>query len=174
MNHPCIFYAHTAFPGPRSARWALLFDRLGISWSFSPEAFHLGGNVSIVPDFQLELPTGEQLWLVVKPKLEHDSHLAGLCDYSGHRGLVVTDPAMREMALVFSGGTWLPSLPLSLLLPRISGVDRLSCITACNAALVERFGARSFRPQQWRWGIQVDQARQLLDEGGRCGQADCL
>lgn len=160
-------YAGVDFPHIRLARWAVLFEALQLHWRFRPDIFAVDGNVAAIPDFELQLSSGELVWVLVKPKPDADSLLAALSESTGRKGLVVANPAMREMALVYAGELWLPPLPLSTLLPRLTGCGTLDCTAACNRALIERFGVPSYRPQRVSTARHREQAQRLLDDAGR-------
>ena len=45
-------YHGTTCCSPLEARWAVLFDRMGITWIYEPEEFMVDGH-HVVPDFWL-------------------------------------------------------------------------------------------------------------------------
>ncbi|WP_280393110.1 hypothetical protein [Nocardia wallacei] len=56
-------YAGCRFRSRLEARWAVLFDTLGIEWEYEPQGFHLSDGHTYLPDFRLpECDT----WIEVK------------------------------------------------------------------------------------------------------------
>ena len=57
-------YAGYLFRSRLEARWAVLFDALGIKWEYEPEGFDLGRAGRYLPDFRL---TALDVWIEIKP-----------------------------------------------------------------------------------------------------------
>lgn len=57
------FYAGCRFRSRLEARWAVLFDSLGIRWDYEPEGFDLGECGYYLPDFFLHLPPDDRIAL---------------------------------------------------------------------------------------------------------------
>jgi len=66
-------YKGYRFRSRLEARWAVLFDALGVEWIYEKEGFDLGNAGWYLPDFWLPHPTKEQaeigwgLWCEIKP-----------------------------------------------------------------------------------------------------------
>lgn len=59
-------YGGYRFRSRLEARWAVVFDCMGLRWEYEPEGFEMGDGVRYLPDFRLpEL----SLWLEVKPPI---------------------------------------------------------------------------------------------------------
>lgn len=59
-------YSGYRFRSRLEARWAVVFDCLGLLWEYEPEGFELGNGLRYLPDFRLpELNT----WLEIKPPI---------------------------------------------------------------------------------------------------------
>lgn len=101
-------YAGCHFRSRLEARWAVVFDELGIEWQYEPEGFEGAFGGRYLPDFYL--PHGST-WVEVKGSqeqfdkdadrleqiLDYDSPLPGVRDSSGHpsRGLLVLTDVPR-------------------------------------------------------------------------------
>jgi hypothetical protein len=59
-------YAGRYFRSRTEARWAVLFDALGLDWQYEPERYRVRGK-SYLPDFWI---TDWDAWFEVKPKTE--------------------------------------------------------------------------------------------------------
>jgi hypothetical protein len=63
-------YAGCRFRSRLEARWAVVFDQLGIGWEYEPEAFHTSAG-PYLPDFRVRIPqikaSGHSQWFEVKP-----------------------------------------------------------------------------------------------------------
>lgn len=63
-------YRGRRFRSRLEARYAVLFDHLGIKWDYEPEGFELKGGFRYLPDFFLPLPGGDGksgYWVEIKP-----------------------------------------------------------------------------------------------------------
>jgi hypothetical protein len=58
-------YAGCRFRSRLEARWAVVFDHLGLRWEYEPEGYVLPSG-TYLPDFRLHLPAGA-VWLEIKP-----------------------------------------------------------------------------------------------------------
>lgn len=61
-------YAGCRFRSRLEARWAVLFDELGIDWQYEPQGYHVGARLGLtpkpyLPDFHLP---NERLWVEIK------------------------------------------------------------------------------------------------------------
>jgi hypothetical protein len=74
-------YAGCRFRSRLEARWAVLFDTLGIEWQYEPEGFDLPGG-RYLPDFRF--PGGG--WLEVKGPPPSDQELKKVCELAQHTG----------------------------------------------------------------------------------------
>lgn len=88
-------YAGVLFRSTLEARWAILFDRLGIEWVWEPERYALPSGSTYLPDFWLpqfdlhaEVKGTEEQWLTD----EHRYNEAVLTGALPGRGLMVLGP----------------------------------------------------------------------------------
>lgn len=65
-------YAGCRFRSRLEARWAVVFDHLGIRWEYEPEGLDLDG-VRYLPDFRL--PDMDDLYVEVKHSVDAPEHL---------------------------------------------------------------------------------------------------
>lgn len=59
-------YGGYLFRSRLEARWAVFFDKLGLSWTYEVEGFDIDG-LRYLPDFRVLTPQGEPIWYEVKP-----------------------------------------------------------------------------------------------------------
>ena len=169
-------YAGRRFRSRREARWAILFDHLGIDWRYEPEGYCLSGNVHYLPDFELHLGSGKRQWVEVKPEVAPYAQLAMLCEESGQTGFLVGEPRLTTPVLPCGAdGHWLATAVPATWLQAISGMDFLSCQAAANAALSARWehGERPRRPTKkgGRPTRAYMRAENFLSERGNSGGA---
>jgi hypothetical protein len=72
------------FKSTLEARWALLFDALGLKWWYEPETFKLPGGVVYTPDFAIDAgynmafnsdQKGKKIWFEIKPAPMRKKHI---------------------------------------------------------------------------------------------------
>ena len=84
------------------ARWAVFFDALGMHWDYEIEGFELSNGERYLPDFRLETPQGEPIWVEIKPSnIKSDikfSKFKDDLDYS-KRCFLAIGPPLRHLAL---------------------------------------------------------------------------
>lgn len=83
-------YSGYRFRSRLEARYAVLFDSLGIAWDYEPEGFELGGGKRYLPDFWLHIPDkpGHGYWVEIKalaPTRDEIDRLARVKDQTGHQ-----------------------------------------------------------------------------------------
>lgn len=73
MARPAVLetiYAGRRFRSRLEARWAVLFDRLGLAWEYEPEGYLLprldGTSLAYLPDFYIE---AWHAWVEIKPAM---------------------------------------------------------------------------------------------------------
>lgn len=59
-------YSGYRFRSRLEARWAVVFDCLGLTWEYEPEGFDLGEGVRYLPDFRLP---HLRMWIEIKPAI---------------------------------------------------------------------------------------------------------
>lgn len=100
------FYHGYRFRSRLEARWAVFFDRLGISYTYEPEGYLIGGKKGYLPDFYLP-----QLdcYIEIKPKQPSavEVEKTRLLAYSG-----------RCVYILYGGDVWFAEQPL----------DRQACL----------------------------------------------
>ncbi len=84
-------YAGYRFRSRLEARYAVLFDSLGIKWDYEPEGFELGGGKRYLPDFWLHWPDkpGWGYWVEIKalaPTPGEVDRMKLVCEQTGHHG----------------------------------------------------------------------------------------
>lgn len=84
-------YAGCHFRSRLEARYAVLFDSLGIKWDYEPEGFELPDGRRYLPDFWLHNPekAGTGYWIEIKaayPTADEFGRLWRLSRVSGHKG----------------------------------------------------------------------------------------
>lgn len=89
-------YAGYHFRSRTEARWAALFNALGVKWSYEPEGYKLSTGAWYLPDFFIKMhacPTGQRgYWVEVKgtaPTTDEVQKLRLLCMDTGHHGLLM-------------------------------------------------------------------------------------
>lgn len=87
---PTVYHGIT-FRSRTEARWAVMFDKLGLAWEHEREGFDVDGRWYL-PDFYLpQFP----LWLEVKPHQTDGServHFEKMCLLSGRSGIIAYGP----------------------------------------------------------------------------------
>lgn len=83
-------YKGRLFRSRLEARYAVLFDALGIQWDYEPEGFEFSDGTRYLPDFWLKVPDkpGQGYWIEVKagkPTPPEVHKLTMLAVESGHR-----------------------------------------------------------------------------------------
>jgi hypothetical protein len=145
-------YAGRLFRSRLEARYAVLFDALGIKWDYEPEGFVLDDGSRYLPDFWLHSPTspGEGFWVEIKPIAPTPAELEKLrllCVGSKAHGSLFFGPPDR---LAGSYSCWWmtgkvkedPSMDVSLALVQATpmvGTMRRSFDAASELALSRRF-----------------------------------
>jgi len=99
-------YKGYRFRSRLEARWAVLFDTLGVQYQYEVEGFELDDfnkTIRYLPDFLLLKDGRPHFWVEVKPympPLEDVHKLSLLCKDSDHNGLLlVGEPEMDALGL---------------------------------------------------------------------------
>lgn len=85
-------YHNTTFRSRLEARWAIVFDNIGIEWKYEPRPFNVGTNTFIgyLPDFYIP---SKKLWVEIKPiylrENFKDIYMAGSICKNGWRNVFV-------------------------------------------------------------------------------------
>ncbi len=100
-------YSGYRFRSRLEARYAVLFDSLGIKWDYEPEGFELGGGKRYLPDFFVHYPDGSPerkkwpgagYWVEIKastPTPAECEKLSLLCAQTKHHGYFFFGPPER-------------------------------------------------------------------------------
>lgn len=95
-------YAGYRFRSRLEVRWAVFFDRLGISWEYEAEGYVIGGR-PYLPDFKLAFADGRTIFAEVKHsdtdeyEGEHVELCRGLACTLGHPVLLLIGPPAYRM-----------------------------------------------------------------------------
>jgi hypothetical protein len=96
-------YAGRLFRSRLEARWAVFFDKLGISWEYEPEGYKLEDGTWYLPDFRLTLMRKEY-WCEVKPYIANYNDWEGMSKFTSFiaendlRGMYLYEiPSPREI-----------------------------------------------------------------------------
>lgn len=114
-------YAGCHFRSRLEARWAVLFDNLGIEWEYEPQGYLVGpGRRAYLPDFYFP---ATKTWVEVKPTLDAIDYglmmdcvdwgrgLPGLEGSAGtDRGLMILGPIPRITPMPLPFTPWHPVL----------------------------------------------------------------
>lgn len=102
-------YGGCRFRSRLEARYAVLFDTLGIKWDYEPEGFEFPDGRRYLPDFWLHVPgkEGWGYWVEIKP-LTPDAHefelMKRVSKASGHHGwFLVGTPSDDSCAVAMTG-----------------------------------------------------------------------
>lgn len=138
-------YKGYRFRSRLEARYAVLFDSLGMRWSYEPEGFELGDGKRYLPDFWIEIPgkEGWGYWIEIKPVAPGPEELAKLhavCKSTKHRGwFLIGTPgdglAMAEESHRFSD--FMHCAPVAMCTTGTFNITRLE--RAIDAARSARF-----------------------------------
>ncbi|MEH0110671.1 hypothetical protein V6N00_13255 [Tersicoccus sp. MR15.9] len=71
-----VLYSGKLFRSRLEARWAILFDQLGIDWDYEPCHYRVGADLWYLPDFYLP---GHRLWVEVKGATFLDAESMAKC-----------------------------------------------------------------------------------------------
>lgn len=100
-------YAGRRFRSRLEARYAVLFDALGIIWDYEPEGFELGEGLRYLPDFFVRCLPGSGVcekypdagyWVEIKPEAPSEMEkrkLALLANQTGHISYLFAGPVQR-------------------------------------------------------------------------------
>jgi hypothetical protein len=90
-------YRGRKFRSRLEARYAVLFDNLGVPWDYEPEGFELGGGLRYLPDFFIPAHALRQrwpdagYWVEIKPTPPTEPEILKmrrLVDQTGHHGYI--------------------------------------------------------------------------------------
>lgn len=88
----------TAYKGYRfrsrlEARYAVMFDALGLEWEYEPEGFNLGNGIYYLPDFKVKLSGDTTEWFEVKGDTSNISieECVKIFEFSKHHSLTILD-----------------------------------------------------------------------------------
>lgn len=86
-------YKGYRFRSRLEARYAVMFDALGLEWEYEPEGFDLGGGVYYLPDFKVKLSGGTSEWFEVKGDTSNISieECVKIFEFSKHHSLTILD-----------------------------------------------------------------------------------
>lgn len=70
------FYKGYKFRSRLEARWAVVFDSIGLSWEYEAEGFELPSGAAYLPDFEIVFPNAKKIYCEVK-----GAWLGDLCVY---------------------------------------------------------------------------------------------
>lgn len=110
-------YKGRRFRSRLEARYAVLFDALGIEWDYEPEGFELGGGLRYLPDFFLHFdkPSARQgpgagYWVEIKPTTPTElelTKLVRLANQTHHHAVIICgSPDTARTFCVDFGQTW--------------------------------------------------------------------
>lgn len=107
-------YAGHRFRSRLEARWAVFFDKLGVSWLYEPQGYELGNGERYLPDFWLP---DLQVWVEVKGAAT-DADLVKLFHATAADGLPLLYEVGQQPNTILDGRglAMLPSLERVLLL----------------------------------------------------------
>lgn len=141
-------YKGRRFRSRLEARYAVMFDHLGIEWDYEPEGFELQDGTRYLPDFWITCVGWHApgVWLEVKatiPTAAEGAKLAAVGRESGRAALFLVGPADRMQLLMVMGGTFnrIPA-PLNHLVLIARGMPAMLVMDghgALSAALGARF-----------------------------------
>jgi len=146
-------YKGYRFRSRLEARYAVLFDALGIRWDYEPEGFELPGGLRYLPDFWLHIPgkPGWGYWIEVKalsPTPNEVRRLEILSKHTRHHGwFFIGTPGNGLTHGVSPNGKHWPlfdSAPIGMCAPKASPEDVDRAINAARSARFE-FGESGAR-----------------------------
>lgn len=141
-------YKGRRFRSRLEARYAVMFDHLGIEWDYEPEGFELQDGTRYLPDFWITCVGGHApgAWLEVKATMPTEAEAAKLAAVgreSGRAALFLVGPADRMQLLVLQDGAFSRILaPLNHLMLIARGMPAMLTMNghgALSAALGARF-----------------------------------
>lgn len=86
-------YGTTTFRSRTEAKYAVLFDKLGIEYEYEPEGFELSDGTKYLPDFYI--PAWDQ-WLEVKGHMgDYDQHKVDMFEHDFGYDLIIGHPNFK-------------------------------------------------------------------------------
>lgn len=102
-------YKGIYFRSRLEARWAVIFDRLGIDWRYETEGYDIqideGYTIRYLPDFVLyggSVRCPRQLWVEVKGNMQADDALK-IKAFSDHRPIYVVGEIPKDLMDICNG-----------------------------------------------------------------------
>lgn len=149
-------YKSRRFRSRLEARYAVLFDHLGLQWDYEPEGYTLPGGLRYLPDFFIRCPAGRDMsrrwpgagyWVEIKPEAPTTVEvrkLGLLAQETGHKGyFFIGQPGEGSHYYVDPGG----AVARRVALPLFWSAPLVNCGPAdvagrWDAAVTAALGAR--------------------------------